>query len=164
LLDVGNWDSVRTCPNRTSAIGMQLMMHDWCDQKYDSNCDNTGLNQIKLICEDGWVVKSPQGPPLYGDYLQAKYCSGDGSYLTGFRLRIDTRITQQDGATDIEMYCSNNQYLLSSNNYGDWQEWKNCPVGQRIVGLQTQLNNGVVHPKLKDDMGITNVNFACRQF
>jgi hypothetical protein len=118
------WDNIfRECPDDKVAVGFELV-HSICK----SSCDETGLHQIRLVCQDGSFIQSPQAYdksklwPNFGNssvtndapnYATMKCESGE--YLTGFRYRIDNvNFKSSDdhrGATNIDMRCSDGKVL-----------------------------------------------------
>jgi hypothetical protein len=167
--NIGLWDSVSYCPNGEFAIGFQLVV-DKCQ-----NCDETGINQIKMICEGNSYIQSPPGPVMFG-IKHNDYKCPTNSHLTGFRVLMDNYARNEDfsGANNMEMKCSDGSVLVGDGNSFsrkqtklDWQMWIFCKDSHGIVGLQTQSDSFYQdhgHMNIQgqpDNSGVTNFNMAC---
>jgi hypothetical protein len=167
--NLGNWDgSGFVCSNGKLAVGFQLVMQkkaqsrSWWSSEPEQ--DKTGLNQIKIFCQQDWVLVSPRDTVVNMsdiEYKSKMFCAVN-EQLVGFRLRQKSfdRNIDNTAATNIDMKCSgdNRKAFLYGDGMddGDWGEWRLCPAGHRIVGLKAQYDFSDV-----DKLGLTNVNFLC---
>ena len=177
--DRGKWDdSFRECPSNTLAVGFELVHAENCVEK----CDETGLHQIRLVCQDGSFIQSPQlydknklWPVTNWHTIQPVYatirCETKDAYLNGFQYRGDSVNFGENedyrGATNIDFRCSDGQilegYAVSRSDtnpvWGSWQKWKSCADGYGISGLQGQSDL----EESGDKAGLVNMRFKCRQ-
>ena len=96
----GSWKKWEYCPNNGRVVAFKLRV-----DPYKTKGDNTGLNAIKLLCEqDEQTVKSNAG--WYGDWTQWKYCP-EGEWMVGGQLKSFTSFGTEDiAAVNFKMMCS----------------------------------------------------------
>jgi hypothetical protein len=160
---LGVWDAIRRCPDNTFAVGFQLIVHRSCG----AFCDDTSLNQIKLICQGGSVIQSPQmGPILAIPEASKIFMCNSNTYITGFRadLELYQGLSDDTGMNNIEARCSDGKILTGNgDSLGDWGNYVECPYGFGVAGIQTQFDN-IFNAAVYDQTGITNVRLKCESY
>jgi hypothetical protein len=86
--DIGTWDNVHYCPPGEFAIGFRQTVDINSTIRSGDKSDETGLNQITLLCEGKTYIQTPRNQPIYGYPLNWIQCP-NGTYLTAFRIRMD---------------------------------------------------------------------------
>jgi hypothetical protein len=159
-----SWDSIRKCPDGDLAIGFQAIVQDRCD--LGPNCDNTGLNQIRLFCERGSIIQSPDLSPSYPIFGRPKkvYMCKKNSYIV--KIELNRAPYYRDDlfhVTDARMVCSNNE-TIGDDIKSTWDS-SACPKGLGVQGLQAELDNDEeatnILTRRIDHSGLTAINYAC---
>lgn len=148
----GSWNDPEYCPPNSFAIGFNV--------KIDSS-GSTGLNAIKLICNDNLNTVIQSGEGQFGDWDSYSNCSGI-KRLVGFRFKVEpvqSMYENDSSANGIQMFCEGNSTLvLSEGPEGNWGEDKYCPGNQIICGVQSQIEP---YQYYSDDTSLNNVVFFC---
>ncbi|KAM3924606.1 vitelline membrane outer layer protein 1 homolog [Leptodactylus fuscus] len=154
----GSWGVMEVCDEGTEIRGFQLKVHP-----PQGILDDTALNGIALHCTRNmsfWavkIIKSTEG--AFGSWGPVFWCKS--GYLKRFSLRVDPRRKwDKTAANNIKFTCSDGSVLegngLTWGVYGCWSD--NCENG--IRGIQTRVQEK--RKIWKDDVGLTDVKFLCR--
>jgi len=100
-VDRGFWGSGASCPGNSFVIGAALKRMAYGTA---TNHDNSGLNAIRLVCEDGTVINSAEGRD--GDWSAVMNCP-PGQILFGVRIRMQAFKIGIDnsGVNDLQFMC-----------------------------------------------------------
>lgn len=152
----GRWYPVYSCPVNSYTIGFSIKV-----DTSDIYSDNTGLNSIRLICNDSASTRIQSGEGWDGQWGNEVSCQS-GNKLHGFRFKSEFFQFSKDdtAANGLKMICENGVILTPSNEspYGSWESDKYCPTGQVICGIQTQIQS---FQNNWDDSSLNNVYFQC---
>jgi hypothetical protein len=121
-----------------------LIIQDPC--VVGAKCDNTGLNQIRLFCQRGSIIQSPDLSPIYPIFGSPKnvYMCKNNSYIIGFQLKASA-INENDtfSHTDVRMKCSDSKLIGADTSSID-KNWnkilKECDKGFGITGILAELD------------------------
>jgi hypothetical protein len=153
----GDWGFAEFCVYPHYAIGFRTKVEASCGK-----CDDTALNAIQLLCSDGQVITSSEGP--WGGWASSFARCASNEKLIGFQIRVEPdQGSGDDTATNaVKMICSNRQVLSSlEERWGYWYgEPLICPPTTYICGIKTQLEP---HQGRGDDTALNNVQFYCCQ-
>ena len=152
---IGYWRSWELCPNGSFAIGFNL--------KIDNDIDISGINTIKLICNDVSNTQIVSFDGEKGSWGNNVYCPNNSRFVS-FDYKFDpyTGSSQPDDSSgnSVYFYCEDNTELRPTLEGvdGTWIGRKNCAVNYAICGLivQYQDNQGT-----KDDTALNNFKFYC---
>ncbi|XP_042316935.1 vitelline membrane outer layer protein 1-like [Sceloporus undulatus] len=127
-------------------------------QKKQGAKDDTGLNAIRLICENGQEIQSTVGQK--GTWSRVYKCP-EGN-LMSFTLNVEPsrgKMGDDTAANNIQFSCTDGTILKGeAKEWGKYGEWsKRCPAGG-ICGIQTK-----VEPEkgAGDDTALNDVQFFC---
>ncbi|CAL4186210.1 unnamed protein product, partial [Meganyctiphanes norvegica] len=167
-VDIGKWGTPQHCKEGSFANAFQIKVDSY--NPVLVLADDTGVTAVRLFCNNGGQLTSLQGPD--GSYKGKKTCHN--GYLKSFRLRaikksdgiidnVGETIDDNLGATDLHMQCSNDNHVLQGGglDYGHYRQWKTCPLGWSISGIQTRIDNRWA--PLNDHHGLTDVRFWCTE-
>ena len=125
LTDWGTISDYVQCPGRIKGFKLRV--------EAEIDGDNSALNGIQLICQDGSTSRQIEGH--YGVWSNATECSGDG-YITD----VDVRGTvgrgyglgpgkDDYGATNVRVKCSGGDEQVGDGiAVGDFAGYGKCPV------------------------------------
>lgn len=184
-LNLGFWGQATGCKEGQYAVGAALKVMKANNE--DASADNTALNALKLVCDDGEeVVSTPEGPD--GEWTEAGRCP-DGQVVFGVQARNKGLGSGMDNTAlnSLQFLCRSRDFVKSSKlRFGeppkDWKEtsplspttWVPGTVGEeggwepefRCRGQQGGILCGM-QPRLEvgkgelDDMGLTDMRFYC---
>lgn len=130
----GAWGPMDTCGDGWFAAGFQL--------KVDST---TGINSVRIFCgnpEDKKVTSPTSLEGKWGTWRKKLSCQMGA--LTGFQLRVET--TKKETVTEnIRFICTRmpryerEDIEGDGGNIGGWRMQQQCPKGQAICGIKTQV-------------------------
>ena len=81
----GSWKKWEYCPNNGRVVAFRKRVDLYSKYRDGKKWDNTGLNSIKLLCEeDDQTILSNAG--WFGDWTEWKYCP-QGEYMVGGQLK-----------------------------------------------------------------------------
>ncbi|CAF0896381.1 unnamed protein product [Brachionus calyciflorus] len=145
------------CPPNYYVIGFNLKL-----DKYKWFKDNTGLNGIKLICNDWHRTELTSG-----EYELGKWTPTYGPYFNGFigaelySFPISLFIWDDTTLNDIHFIEPDNK-VVKVNNVWRSKRAKSfnlmCPKETKICGIKTQVEN---KRYFFDDTGLNSVAFLC---
>ncbi|XP_042316951.1 vitelline membrane outer layer protein 1-like [Sceloporus undulatus] len=151
----GTWGKPQFC-TKGYANGFTLKVQAY--QGPQAWNDDTSLNAIGLLCNDGQTISSSIGP--FGAWTKPEMCPKGN--LIGFSLRVEGELgpVVDDSAADNIRFNCDEGYVLTgqSREWGSFGKWSpSCIVGA-ICGIQTkvQLEKGT-----GDDTGLNDVKFFC---
>ncbi|NXK15816.1 VMO1 protein, partial [Herpetotheres cachinnans] len=152
----GDWGDIEFCPRGSYAIGFQLKV----EAPRGFFGDDTGLNGIRLICNDNMgMATSSEGPRGTWSYLVS--CSR-GHRLTSFRLRVEAPrgLWDDTAANSLDATCSDGMLLEGMGGpAGVWGNWSiPCPPGWGVCGLRTRVEPP---QRAGDDTGLNSAEFFC---
>jgi hypothetical protein len=148
----GDWGDWQDC-NGGYAIEF-MVRYETCD-----DCDDTALNAICLVCNNGRTVCSKQS--YWGDWYNSQSC-GDG--FTGFNLKVEGKQGSDDdtAANDVKLWCPSQQTWIAANNPARWGQYQGqtyCPGGTKICGIRTRVEESCGGDC--DDTALNGVQFRC---
>nr|XP_060626995.1 vitelline membrane outer layer protein 1-like [Anolis sagrei ordinatus] len=151
----GIWGTQELC-REGYAKGFALKVEDY--QGSMAWNDDTGLNGIRLYCDNGQTITSSTG--RWGTWRNPEFCPK--GRLMSFSLQVEPyqgNINDDTAANNIRFVCSGG-FVLTGNahNWGTFGAWSEpCPSGA-ICGLNTR-----VEPPQgsNDDTALNNVVFIC---
>ena len=156
----GNWHSWELCPIGSYAKGFNL--------KIDNNPDDkTGINTIKLICNDISNTQVVSYDGVNGICGNDIYCPNN-SRIVGFNYKYDTykgdKFSPDDSSgNSVYFYCEDNTELRPTLEGvdGNFAGKKYCPTDYAICGLIVEYldDQGSL-----DDIALNNFKFNCCSF
>ena len=157
---VSIWRLWEYCPTGSFAKGFNL--------KVDNNPnDKTGINTIKLICNDVANTQIVSFDGEKGSWGNNVFCPNNMRFV-GFDFRYDTfegtsMYIDDSAGNSIYFYCEDNTVLrptLESVD-GTWTGRKNCSTNYAICGLIVQYQDYQGTLSNQDDTALNNVIFKC---
>ena len=120
--------------------------------------DDSALNGICLICNQGGTVCSTVGP--WGSWRTSR------TRLSGFdefRFKYEKKQGKGDdsGANAVRLYAATTTYVYKTSNEGKWGKWsttKQCKSGRVICGIRTLVER---KRGSGDDTALNGVQFKC---
>lgn len=150
----GVWNEITFCPGNSFAFGLQVQI---------DFVNDTGLNQIRLICNDASNTSIESGRGVWGNWSEIEFCSL-GKKLVGFTLKVEGYQPYSDdsAANGINMICEDGQVLKPSleGNEGKWGRNKKCTNNLFICGIETQIEPELSNFE-EDNTALNNVAFYC---
>ena len=154
----GDWRSWELCPTGSFAIGFNLKIDN-------SPADKTGINTIKLICDNATEIVSYDGPKgVWGNNV---FCPNNSRFV-GFDYKYDSyngrNIPIDDtSGNSVYFYCEDSTELRPTLEGvdGAWIGRKNCPTDYAICGLIVQYQDDQGTLLNEDDTALNNVKFKC---
>ncbi|XP_053627048.2 vitelline membrane outer layer protein 1 [Cherax quadricarinatus] len=154
----GTWDStVRFCPPNSYASAFTIKVEDHIDG------DDTAMNGIQLYCRstrnDREVGVRSSAVGNWGVWQGKRECNK--GFFKAIRMRIENAQGRGDdtAANDLEMQCQNGEtYNGGGTGWGSWSDWRYCPSGEVICGLQTRVEAAQGDG---DDTALNDAIFAC---
>lgn len=159
VTDSGEWNPLVNCPEGTSAIGYIVKVDLQPNSIWDFY-DNTGLNAIKLICNDTLRTEIQSGEGHAGTW-SIQYTCPSGQSLIGFKFKVLSYqfFSDNSAANGIYMYCQGGSLLQSDQaSQGTWGSDKNCSDNEVICGIQSQIRS---QSFFLDNTSLNNVYFKC---
>lgn len=157
----GAWGRTESCSGDSYAVGFRQRVQS--DQGVDF--DNTALNEIEIICEDGKRINGNATGGV-GEWSQEQKCD-PGQYLFGFKLKQQEPQESGDNtaANGISFICDNLQgkWLVAEND-GPWGSYRSiitCPQDTCICGISVQIDNPEDRSGEQDKTALNNVQFEC---
>ncbi|XP_075132078.1 vitelline membrane outer layer protein 1 homolog [Leptodactylus fuscus] len=155
----GSWGVMEVCDEGTEIRGFQIKVH-----QRQAALDDTALNGIALHCTEKMssevvkIIKCTEG--AFGSWGPVFWC--ESGYLKNFSLRVESKSkTDKTGANNIKFTCSDDSVVegngLSWGDYGPWSH--DCENGIRGIQTRVQEKRGF----WRDDVGLTDVKFLCRE-
>ncbi|XP_058042459.1 vitelline membrane outer layer protein 1-like [Ahaetulla prasina] len=147
----GEWGPISFCSSGY-AKGFALKV-----EKGDLTFDHTGLNGIRLYCDDDTDIESRVGP--WGKWTRKLFC--EKGYLVSFSLKVEPRqgLNDDTAANNIEFKCSDGANLkglgTARGDFGPWSE--SCP-SNGICGMRTRVEDA---QGIADDTALNDVVFYC---
>jgi hypothetical protein len=183
ITDWGDWSKEFSyCKEYQKTIGFTTKLEFFNNNK---NYDNSMLNSIKLICEDGSEISAGEGDwgewgywfsrymIKYDSYTKKEWIKYEvkcpkGTYLNGFKLKVQPyQGTEKDdtATNDIIMFCHKHNSTIElpsrQNEWydsGKWSSAKMCPENEFIRGFNLQIEKDQGDG---DDTGLNNVIMDC---
>ena len=153
ITNFGIWSQVEYCPWGTYIVGISL--------KADiTGADKLGLTGVKLYCSaEPWTSHVHSYPTDYSNFTyvtsglipsgkwgKVKFCTG---LAYGFQLKVESYqgpFGDDTTTNNIQLLCADietgNQMKLEGDGgpYGQWRETYECPLGEALCGVQTQID------------------------
>ena len=149
LTDHGKWGPTRVCSS-AYVVGMKVKMQEEKGWKGD----DTGINAIRLICDDGEELVSAEGHQ--GEWSEPMKGKG---IMIGVQFRSDGDSLSDDAATaGVRFMDWNRDEYIYEGYFGKWQDWKECPHTSAIIGFQTQVEG---YKTFRDNTALNRVRFIC---
>eukprot|EP00727_Mastigamoeba_balamuthi_P010573 m51a1_g6138 hypothetical protein (778) ;mRNA; r:258182-268096 len=136
----GDWGDLGSCAEGRFARG--LMTKSEADQ---GTGDDTALNGVALICEDGFLPTSSLGP--WGTWDESILCPA-GSRVSAFQVLEEKSCGSCDDTAlnAIKMRCRNSAgtdvavvWSHTKTSWGEWSQWFECPAGTAVSGIRTRV-------------------------
>jgi hypothetical protein len=162
----GTWSPWQKCPLGQFAWGFQQDV-----MKKTAGKDQQGVTALRLVCSSRGKRLAPgkmdhlkpKGAKISSKKVQKSkwQVCGEGSFLTGFKGRIDRKSARRDkgGVNDLEFSCSkgDKKTLTAANGRfsGDWAGGQTCGVGY-ILAVRTKTERSG-----RDKQGLSGVEIQC---
>ena len=153
----GDWYNWELCPIGTYAIGFNVKVDN-------NNIDTTGLNTVKLICNDTIRTTVDSFDGSRGVWGSDVYCPNQKK-IVGFMYKYDsyagpTLFIDDSSGNSIYFYCEDNTEIRPTiqGPAGSWTPVKKCPVNYAICGIMVQYQSD---QGSGDDTALNNVKFKC---
>ena len=155
----GKWGQARFCPEGTFATGFALKV-----EKYQSEDDDTAVNNIKLVCGNySYFEFEGDSRSSWGTYGGNSYCP-NSTFIKGFSLKVesDQPLGHDDTAVnDMKAFCGHNFVEVHSSNgqkFGSFGNSAYCPGNSSICGfsLKSEEPQGMA-----DDTAVNDAAFYC---
>ncbi|XP_060622944.1 vitelline membrane outer layer protein 1-like [Anolis sagrei] len=151
----GDWAKPKFC-KEGYAKGFALKVEDY--QGSLAWNDDTGLNGIRLYCDDGQAVMSKSGD--WGAWKKAIYCPK--GHLMSFSLQVEPyqgTVVDDSAANNVRFGCSEGAVLTGdSHNWGYFGAWSESCSSGAICGVQTRIEPPQGN---NDDTALNDVKFFC---
>lgn len=127
------------------------------------NGDETALNEIELVCNDGNVKKIRGAKGFWGTWGTEQTCP-DEQPIVGFQIKQESaqgHRADDTGANGVQMICLDGTVLSAGNDapWGEWSEKHFCPENTAVCGLRVQIE--AQQGSEGDDTALNNVDFKC---
>ncbi|XP_032075631.1 vitelline membrane outer layer protein 1-like [Thamnophis elegans] len=148
----GEWGPISFCTSGyATGFALKVDKDKW-------TLDNTGLNGIRLYCDDGVVIESRVGP--WGKWTKNKFCRK--GFLVSFSLRVEPHQGMFDdtAVNNIQFKCSGRKRLRGrGNKLGKFGPWSTRCPSNGICGMRTRVEDaqGITD----DDTALNDVIFYC---
>jgi len=150
----GSWGITQYCPAGSYAGAARLRV-----EKYQGSGDETSVNTVELRCTTiSSHITSSVG--FWGDWTEWHACP---SFIDGARIRSQKPGGDDAAVTNVQFHCTDgsktNEWRGTSQDWGDWQDWKYCSKNQAVCGIQTQVepNQG----SYRDDSALNGIILSC---
>jgi hypothetical protein len=170
---LGYWGGGTVCPDGKFVVGVALKV-----QPLSTEHDNTAVNAIKFICDDGTEITTAEGPD--GEWTDPAKCPEEQFV---YSLRIRNRVYEEGidntGINDFMFFCrtkslsetselrfgnpedSKDGILVAKGNVakeGGWENELTCGASLFLCGAQVRL---LTEQGEGDDMGVSDIRFFC---
>ncbi|XP_060542141.1 vitelline membrane outer layer protein 1-like [Pantherophis guttatus] len=147
----GEWGPISFCSSGyANAFSLKVEKDNW-------TLDNTGLNGIRLYCDDGTEIESRVGP--WGTWTRNLFCNK--SYLVSYSLRVEPRkgILDDTAVNNIKFKCSDGVGRRGfGTTLGKFGPWSQSCQSNGICGMRTRMEDA---QGLGDDTALNDVVFYC---
>ena len=174
------WGSKESCASGHFAKQMKLKI-DYPEKGKEKITDSTGLNAIKLICDDDKVITSLEGE--FGAYESWSNGCSSGNYIVGIKMRIEEYrddLFDDSAINGVKFKCSDRdwnsflEYSPGDGYVGNWTDYGYCQKGYAIAALSTRVVQDLGSPSwynigyndkfdAYDDVSMTHVKFFCKK-
>jgi len=146
---------------------------NWCENTAWKYCDcDHCINYKRVPCSARWgkwlrthLSTSGKKLKIQGGKWQKKKSCSHSSAVRGYRVKIDNRDEDNEGLTELNLYCiakqnpagkSTRMMIRSNHHYdGSFSDVTWCPKDEFVVGFGQQLYQG------KSDLGVIDVQILC---
>lgn len=148
-VDRGFWGSGAACPGNTFAIGAQLKRMPYMTAP---NQDNSALNAVRMVCEDGSTINSAEGRD--GEWSAVMNCPpgqvifGVGIRMQAFKIGVDN-----SGVNDLKFFCKDKPTPTPPPPLGPYAEVGTPQYGRQPSGfLKSVTGSGSTGANTMDTM------------
>ncbi|KAK7073137.1 hypothetical protein SK128_005176 [Halocaridina rubra] len=138
----GDWQGIRTCPNKTNIVGFRARVL----QEQGTFGDDHGVDNVQVRCADGTVLDGMDGviPAVKGqdnvqeddDNVISKWIDINGQRVQVLQIRSSHK---------------------GSKINGEWSNWATCSSGS-VAAIRTRVEEG---DPLQDDAGLCDISMYC---